>query len=166
MVCDLSNPLALYHYTGDTTDSSLNGFDLTNNGAALTTDKNSVSNQAYFYDTTDNMTRASFPMPANVTLNFWLQKDNITVRQRFFDTFASNKGISLEVLATGQLRIIVQSSSGNVHDKYYTYSTTGWKMLTITMTCTTVGVYLDGSVATAARAMAFRASLLGEDGPI
>lgn len=48
------NLTAIYHFTGNTNDESGNGYNLTNTGATLTTDKNGVANQAYSFNGSSN----------------------------------------------------------------------------------------------------------------
>ncbi len=68
-----------YPFSGNANDASGNGKDATVEGAALTTDKNGVDENAYFFDGSSRMTINPDGMPQNsddaFTISVWLKPD-------------------------------------------------------------------------------------------
>ena len=116
MVCDLSSPETLLHFTGNTNDSSGNGNNATNNGADFTTDKNSISSQALDFVRANsdylNMNQ-NYDVASAFTINIFINPD--TIDNNYF--MASQGGTSLKFHIDGK----------QVADKgWRIYDGTGW----------------------------------------
>lgn len=74
--------VAYYPFNGNTKDSSGNGFDMTNNGASLTTDKNGNTNQAYYFDPAQSSymvapTSNNISFDTTLTISLWFKPISI-----------------------------------------------------------------------------------------
>ena len=140
--------LAEYHFSGNVTDSSGNSYDLTNNGASLTTDKNAVSNQAYSFNGSSNyMTRATVSKGIVWSISMWINTSSLAGTYyisfdggtAYVDAFAiSSSGITV--------RIAGSASSFSLSDTIVAtgFSTSTWYHVCFTRDGDTFKCYVDG----------------------
>ena len=115
---------ALYHFTGNTTDDSGNSNVLNNTGATLTTDKNSVGNQAFDYDGTNdymNSTDLTSWMSSFGTTDkswsLWFNADSVSGYHAVTATMISGNSPQcalLDLVGAGNImRMILRDNNGN-----------------------------------------------------
>lgn len=129
MACDLTTGLiVLYHFTGNVNDSSGSGNNATNSGAILTTDKNSVSNQAYSFNGSNTeiyLPSLSF-YDADFTLVLWGEFSSSSINE-YLINFRGERYI--DIRTDGGLRI--RNTAGTI--QYTTgeslQSLSGWHMI-------------------------------------
>lgn len=147
MVCDLSGADAIYHFTGDYTDSSGNGNNATNNGTSLTTDKNSNPNQAItfvagesdsvdfgFTETGDFSTSTWFKTSTTGAFQLIIGAENGSTNGWKILLFNTNI-LTLSVSNSGRSTANIGTASEFIDGAYH--------HLTVTRTGTTWKVYVD-----------------------
>lgn len=130
-----ANLLAHWKFNGDVTDSSGNGYDLSNTGAALTTDRNSGSNKAYELGNTDVIKRATFTEAKlnEFTVCGWFKAGTLSNADNFVGhlletSFGSGWGV-IYVTGTSSLRFFVNNWNSQVSGHFVDIAfsdTTNW----------------------------------------
>jgi hypothetical protein len=148
-----SNYLATYNLSS-LTDSTINGYDLTNTGSTITS--NGKIGSAYLFDGTDN-TKASSIMGTTAlstkTISFWIKTNSTTFSDYtnivgFMDgASASNEGFGLQVFPTSpkEFRITTYGyTTGGALTDLTELGTTNWHQIMFTYDGTNAFGYLDG----------------------
>lgn len=153
-----TNLEVLYHFTGNVNDSSGNGRNASNTGATLTTDKNSVSSQAYQWDgindymTFPNSVIDGFDDTSDCSMNFWVRFDTVSSREDIIARTGSDIntyapfGVIIG-LSSGSLR--VNSTKQGVANVYQIDTANGefttgvWYMITIVQDSSSYKLYKD-----------------------
>jgi hypothetical protein len=144
-----TNLKALYHFTGNANDSSGNGYNGTVTGATLTTDKNSVSNQAYNFDGDSDYIDTSSTIISNmpyISVSSWLNFSSLTGTSEII--YQSLPGTDTFQIRTDSGVLGVYCYGSQVGSLYTFSSTSTWYHLVVIFNTITnfVYVYVDNSL--------------------
>ncbi|MCC6720756.1 MAG: T9SS type A sorting domain-containing protein [Bacteroidia bacterium] len=146
--------VAKYNFTGNTKDSSGNGFDLTLSGATLTKDRFNNNNQAYHFDGTQYMWAYATPAFSNdkFSIAYWAKpEDGNTANNRiiavgpgstFWHYYAN-----FTVESTNKFGFVAHDKSGNYNFYNYlkkSYTTNVWTHIVSTYDGDSIKMYIDG----------------------
>jgi len=137
-----TNNTAIYHLS-DLTDSSTNSYTLTNNGASQTTDKNSITNQAYSFNGSSNYMSSSIPNLTNMSISFWFKSSDV-ISQKDMVAKSINTDLSYIVgFYAGNLRMYFKTSSGAAWITISAVSTGTWYHFVFTYDGVNLKIYLN-----------------------
>ena len=161
MIMDATNLMAFYPFTGNANDESGNGLNGTaTNGASLTTDRNSNSNEAYNFDGTDDyidLPDGFADFTGGLTFAVWANVNETSGRnfQRFINL---STGSNVDLIYFGQYGTTNQlamesynsgtaTSAGDpARTSSSAISTGTWQHFVVTQTGTTFNFYVNGSL--------------------
>ena len=139
--------VALYHFSGDATDSSGNGNNGTVNGATLTTDKNSVSNQAYSFDGVNDYMAINNVDVSNsdFSISGWFMADVLDITSPIFEDYLSENDRNMLYLNTNG-ELIAYNVHGGTYESVTATGLTNstWYFFTYIRSGTTFYLYLNG----------------------